>query len=89
MGQMQWESQLGYTLLTEVHRLLKVSLTAEANINLEISLQNNCMAGVADIIKCANAYKSDPNTQEGLHMYNVMGDGVGAFLKGMEHNFNL
>ncbi len=84
MGQMQWESQLGSHLANGGPQTTKGSFMAEANINLEISLQNNCMAGVADIIKCANAYKSDPNTQEGLHMYNVMGDGVGAFLKGME-----
>lgn len=79
-GQMQWESQFAWLLATGGPTTTKGSLMEQAGIKLTITRQDNCMAGIADIVKCATDYKSNKNTTEGLHMYNVMGDGVGSFL---------
>lgn len=83
-GQMQWESQLAILLANGGINTTKGSLFEKSGIKMNITRQDNCMAGIADIVKCAKAYKTDPNTTEGLQMYNVMFDGSGGFIKNLE-----
>ena len=80
VGQMQWESQFPWLLANGGSSTTKGSLMEQAGIKLTITRQDNCMSGIADIVKCATDYKTNKNTTEGLHMYNVMADGVGSFL---------
>jgi len=84
MGQMQWEAQFSINLANGGANTTKGSLYEKAGIKMNIVRQNDCMAGIAEIVKCATAYKQDKNTAEGLHMYNVMFDGSGAFIKNLE-----
>lgn len=86
-GQMQWESQFSW--LYSVGGLITTegSLFEKAGIKVRLVRQDDCMAGIAEIVKCATAYKSDPNTTEGLHGYNVMFDGSAGFLKNLESQF--
>lgn len=84
MGQMQWEAQFAINLATGGVQTTKGSLFEKANIKMNLIRQNDCMAGIAEIYKCAQAYKSNKNTGEGYHMYNVMFDGSGAFIKNLE-----
>lgn len=84
MGQMQWESQFGIHLANGGVNTTKGSLFEKAGIKMNIVRQNDCFVGIAEIVKCAEAYKVDKNTTEGLHFYNVMFDGTGSFIKNLE-----
>lgn len=84
MGQMQWESQFPSLLANGGPSTTKGSLMEQAGLNLTIVRQDNCMAGIGEIVKCATAYKQDKNTTEGFHFYNVMGDGVASFMANLE-----
>ncbi len=84
MGQMQWEAQFAWLYCNGGINTTKGSLFEQANIKMNIVRQDNCITGVSEIVKCATAYKQDKNTSEGLHMYNVMFDGSGAFIKNLE-----
>ncbi len=84
MGQMQWESQLAIHLANGGVMTTKNSLFEKAGIRMNITRQDMCMTGIAEIVKCAENYKKDKNTSEGYHFYNVMFDGSGGFIKNLE-----
>jgi OOP family OmpA-OmpF porin len=75
---MAWNSQFGGMYANGGVRTTKGSLFDQAHLDVTYIRQDDCNKQMADLVKFANDYKSNPNTPGVLITF--MGDGMPAFM---------
>lgn len=75
---MAWNSQFGGMYANGGVRTTKGSLFDKAHLDITYIRQDDCNKQMADLVKFANDYKSNPNTPGVLITF--MGDGMPAFM---------
>ncbi|WP_207514647.1 OmpA family protein [Longitalea luteola] len=75
---MAWNSQFGGMYANGGVRTTKGSLFDKAHLDITYVRQDDCNKQMADLVKFANDYKSNPNTPGVLITF--MGDGMPAFM---------
>ncbi|WP_205511671.1 OmpA family protein [Longitalea arenae] len=75
---MAWNSQFGGMYANGGVRTTKGSLFDKAHLDVTYIRQDDCNKQMADLVKFANEYKSNPNTPGVLITF--MGDGMPAFM---------
>lgn len=75
-----WNSQMGEIYANGGKVTTKGSLMERNGVRLKITRQDDVPQMMQELIKFANAYKSDPNTTQGTHFVQIMGDGAATFL---------
>ncbi len=78
---MAWNAQFPLMFANGGPLTTKGSLIDNAKLQINIVRQDNCDKSIADIVKFASDYKSNPNTEGVFASY--MGDGMPAFFNGL------
>lgn len=78
---MAWNSQFPLMYANGGANTTKGSLIDNAKIQIKINRQDDCNKSIADIVKFAQDYKNNPNTEGVFASY--MGDGMPAFFAGL------
>ena len=78
---MAWNSQFPLMFANGGPNTTKGSLIDNAKLQVNIIRQDDCNKSIADIVKFASDYKSNPNTPGVFASY--MGDGMPAFFSGL------
>lgn len=78
-----WNAQMGAIFANGGPQTTENSIMAKKNVNLKITRQDDVPQMQASLIKFANEYKNDKNTNQGAQFVTVMGDGAAAFLSGV------
>jgi outer membrane protein OmpA-like peptidoglycan-associated protein len=78
---MAWNSQFPLMYANGGARTTTGSLLDKANLNVELVRQDDCFKSIADMVKFAQDYKSNPSTPGVFASF--MGDGMSAFFAGL------
>ncbi len=78
-----WNAQMGAIFANGGPQTTENSIMAKKNVNLKITRQDDVPQMQASLIKFANEYRNDKNTNQGAQFVTVMGDGAAAFLSGV------
>ena len=78
---MAWNSQFPLMYANGGANTTKGSLIDNAKLQIKINRQDDCNKSIADIVKFAQDYKNNPNTEGVFASY--MGDGMPAFFAGL------
>ena len=74
---MEWNSQFGLMYANGGALTTKGSLFDKSNLQVKLTVQNDCNKSIADMVKFASEYKKDPTIPGVFCSY--MGDGMPAF----------
>ena len=78
-----WNAQMGAILANGGAETTTGSIMASKKVNLKLTRQDDVSQMQAALVKFAESYKSDPQTNQGAHFVTIMGDGAAAFLAGV------
>jgi len=78
---MAWNSQFPLMYANGGARTTKGSLFDKSKLQVEVIRQDDCFKSIADIVKFAQDYKDNPETQGVFASF--MGDGMSAFFAGL------